>query len=123
MPNENLEREWKVAEENFLLYQKRKEEARIGDEMDRQRILNVSVVENPDLPARPAPGRGTLVMALGFLAATFGSFSCAVVAEYFRRNAPAGVATVAALDRRAPESESVAKPPAAAAAPRKPFSV
>jgi uncharacterized protein involved in exopolysaccharide biosynthesis len=44
----------KAAEREYLLYVDKREEARIGDALDRQRILNVVIAEQPAVPALPA---------------------------------------------------------------------
>ncbi len=49
----DLLRAKKTDEENYLLYTKKKEEARIADALDRNRILNVSVAQGPVLPSLP----------------------------------------------------------------------
>jgi len=47
---QELLREIKVAEDNFLLYSRKREEARIGEVMDRQKISNVAIAEAPRVP-------------------------------------------------------------------------
>jgi hypothetical protein len=49
----DLTRTEKESEGNYLLYTKKKEEARIEDALDRTRLLNVSVVQNPVQPSLP----------------------------------------------------------------------
>lgn len=49
----DLLRTKKTDEENYLLYTKKREEARIADALDRTRILNVSVAQNPVIPSLP----------------------------------------------------------------------
>jgi uncharacterized protein involved in exopolysaccharide biosynthesis len=49
----DLTRTSKADEANYLLYEKKKEEARISDALDRTRILNVSIAQNPGLPSLP----------------------------------------------------------------------
>jgi uncharacterized protein involved in exopolysaccharide biosynthesis len=44
----------KAAEEEYLLYMGKREEARIGDALDEDRILNVTIAEQPTTPALPA---------------------------------------------------------------------
>lgn len=56
-------REAKVAEENYLLYAKKQEEARIGEKMDQQKIANVVLAEAPREPVMPKGRMGTLVPA------------------------------------------------------------
>jgi uncharacterized protein involved in exopolysaccharide biosynthesis len=43
----------KAAEEEYLLYLGKREEARIGDALDHERILNVAIAEQPTVPALP----------------------------------------------------------------------
>jgi uncharacterized protein involved in exopolysaccharide biosynthesis len=43
----------KAVEEEYLLYVGKREEARIGDALDQQRILNVAIAEQPTAPALP----------------------------------------------------------------------
>lgn len=49
----DLSRTEKENEANYELYTKKKEEARIEDELDRTRLLNVSIVETPLVPSIP----------------------------------------------------------------------
>jgi uncharacterized protein involved in exopolysaccharide biosynthesis len=43
----------KAAEENYLLYVKKREEARMGDALDEGGIVNVAIAEQPTVPALP----------------------------------------------------------------------
>lgn len=54
LEEQDLQRTLKVNENNFLLYQQKLEEARISDALDKQRILNVSLVESPTVPVLPS---------------------------------------------------------------------
>ncbi|HEX5473743.1 MAG TPA: hypothetical protein VFX12_03690, partial [Vicinamibacterales bacterium] len=66
-----LKRSMQIAEENYRLYLKKAEEARISDALDRTRIANVAIAEPPTVPALPAgPGR-LLVALIGAAAALF----------------------------------------------------
>ena len=47
----DLVREVKTLEENYQLYSRKWEEARIADALDLQKIANITVVENPEVPA------------------------------------------------------------------------
>ncbi len=49
----DLMRTQKADEANYLLYTKKREEARIADALDKDRILNVSVAQNPVIPTLP----------------------------------------------------------------------
>jgi uncharacterized protein involved in exopolysaccharide biosynthesis len=57
----------KAAESEYLLYRNKREQARMGDALDQEHILNVAVAEPPTVPALPArsPARlGLLGLAL-----------------------------------------------------------
>jgi len=67
---QDLLRAAKTAEENYLLYQRKQEEARINDALDQRGILNVAIAEQPTVPALPV--RSALLYGLlsVFLAGT-----------------------------------------------------
>ena len=50
---DDLERNLKAAEDKYLLYANKREEARIGDALDDDGILNVAIAEPPRVPALP----------------------------------------------------------------------
>jgi len=50
---DNLVREAKANEASYLLYRRKREEARISDAFDKSRIANISVAEQPVLPTIP----------------------------------------------------------------------
>ena len=50
---ERLLHDLKSAEEKYLLYVNKREEARIGDALDQGGILNVAIAEQPTVPALP----------------------------------------------------------------------
>jgi uncharacterized protein involved in exopolysaccharide biosynthesis len=51
---DDLERKLKAAEDKYLLYANKREEARIGDALDDNGILNVALAEQPRVPSLPA---------------------------------------------------------------------
>ncbi len=53
LQQEDLERVEKTDEDNYLLYSKKREEARISDALDQRGILNVAIAEKPLTPALP----------------------------------------------------------------------
>jgi len=83
--DEDLRRRVKIAEENYLLYQKRQEEARIAEALDRQKFLNVSVVERGAPPALPADRHRSLIALLGLLVAALISIAAALTADHLDR--------------------------------------
>jgi uncharacterized protein involved in exopolysaccharide biosynthesis len=79
---QDLLRAAKADEDNYLLYLRKREEARIGDALDEQRILNVAIVEPPVAPALPVHSLLLyLVLAFGFAMAF--SIGIAFTTEYF----------------------------------------
>ena len=84
LPREQqLQREVKVAEENYLLYAKRREEARIGQRMDEQKMANVVLSEKPRVPAAPKSRLGT-ILTLYVLALVVGILLIAMLARMRR---------------------------------------
>jgi uncharacterized protein involved in exopolysaccharide biosynthesis len=79
---QNLVRNAKAEEDNYLLYLRKREEARIGDALDEQRILNVAIVEPPAAAALPVHSM-LLYFLLTFGVATASSVGLAFTTEYF----------------------------------------
>ena len=78
---QRLLRNVKAAEESFLLYRRKREEARIGDALDERGIINVAMIEEPRTPALPQ--RSSLSIAfLGFVTAVVLSTGVAFAADY-----------------------------------------
>jgi|HubBroStandDraft_1064217.scaffolds.fasta_scaffold03287_7 uncharacterized protein involved in exopolysaccharide biosynthesis len=65
----DLTRTQKADEANYLLYMKKKEEARIEDALDRTRLLNVSVAQPPLLPSLPTRSPWVFALVACLLAA------------------------------------------------------
>jgi uncharacterized protein involved in exopolysaccharide biosynthesis len=76
----DMQRTAKADEENYLLYLRKEEEARISDALDRQRFSNVVVAEPAAVPFQPQ-GRWMLVVVLGTLFAGFASAMAGIVAD------------------------------------------
>jgi uncharacterized protein involved in exopolysaccharide biosynthesis len=53
----DLERERQVLEELVHTYRTRYEDARMNEDLDRERVVSVSVIQRPDAPLRPAGPR------------------------------------------------------------------
>ncbi|HXC00044.1 MAG TPA: hypothetical protein VNU74_06550 [Terriglobales bacterium] len=79
---QDLVRTAKSEEDNYLLYLRKREEARIGDALDERRILNVAIVEQPVAPALPEHS-AILYFALAFALAMTFSVGIAFTTEYF----------------------------------------
>ena len=78
---DDLIRTVKATEENYLLYLRKEEEARISDALDRRRIINVAIAESPTVPSLPSNHR-SLTALVGLLLATLVSVGLALGSEY-----------------------------------------
>jgi uncharacterized protein involved in exopolysaccharide biosynthesis len=80
--HQDLIRTAKADEANYLLYLNKREEARISDALDTERIANVAIAEAPTAPALPKYPLGLLVL-LAILLAALVSVGTAFAADYF----------------------------------------
>jgi uncharacterized protein involved in exopolysaccharide biosynthesis len=71
----------KAAQDNYLLYVKKREEARMDDALDERGIVNVAIAEHPVTPALPL--RSALsVLAIGLAVAGTAGTGAAFAADY-----------------------------------------
>ena len=77
----DLEGRVKAAQEKYLLYVSKREEARIGDALDQTGILNVTLAEQPQVPALPTTPLW-LATCLSLAAACGCSAGAAFTADY-----------------------------------------
>jgi uncharacterized protein involved in exopolysaccharide biosynthesis len=78
---QDLQRVIKTDEENYLLYQRKREEARMSDMLDQTHILNVAVAEAPAVPVLPVGSRLVFVV-LGFVMGAVMAVGLALVLDY-----------------------------------------
>jgi uncharacterized protein involved in exopolysaccharide biosynthesis len=78
---ENLLRTVKTNEDRYLLYLRKQEEARIGDALDARGILNVTVAQQPRIPALPTRSFA-FVAGLSLFCAVGSSVGAAFAADY-----------------------------------------
>lgn len=78
---QDLLREAKTNEDNYLLYLHKREEARIEEALDRTRILNVAIVEKPTVPLSPVR-EGWVFGLVGVLLAAAVSTGVVFTREY-----------------------------------------
>jgi uncharacterized protein involved in exopolysaccharide biosynthesis len=71
----------KAAQENYLLYVKKQEEARLADALDQRGIVNVAIAEQPVAPALPV-WSAWMVVAVGFVAAGGAGAGAAFTADH-----------------------------------------
>jgi uncharacterized protein involved in exopolysaccharide biosynthesis len=71
----------KARQENYLLYVKKQEEARMNDALDERGIVNVAIAEQPVAPILPVWSRWALLV-IGIVAATSAGTVAAFAADY-----------------------------------------
>jgi hypothetical protein len=79
---QDLQRVIKTDEENYLLYQHKREEARMSDMLDQTHILNVAVAEAPAVPVLPTGSR-LIFVVLGLVLGAVMSVGLALALDYF----------------------------------------
>jgi uncharacterized protein involved in exopolysaccharide biosynthesis len=79
---QSLQRTAKTEEDNYLLYLRKREEARIGDALDERQILNVAIVEPPVAPVLPVHSMLLYFVCAFGLSMAF-SIGAAFTADYF----------------------------------------
>lgn len=80
--HQDMVRTAKADEDNYMLYLRKQEEARISDALDRQRISNVVVAEPAAVPF-VAQSRWLFVLLLGGLLSALASVVVAFAADYW----------------------------------------
>src|SRR5580704_15394290 len=71
----------KAAQDNYLLYVKKREEARMGDALDQNGIVNVAIAEQATVPALPL-WPAAMVVVVGMVAALTSGTGAAFAADY-----------------------------------------
>jgi uncharacterized protein involved in exopolysaccharide biosynthesis len=106
------------AKENYEMYLRKQEEARIADALDKQRVLNVTIVEKATVPIGPSgPRRKMLILVAGVLAGML-SVAFALLIDFLRPSfhTPADVEhfldvpVIAALPSHSSSQESSKQP-------------
>jgi uncharacterized protein involved in exopolysaccharide biosynthesis len=77
----DLESSEKAAQDNYLLYVKKQEEARMADALDQRGIANVTIAEQPVAPALPLWSTGFVLM-VGLVGAGVAGAGAAFTADY-----------------------------------------
>ncbi|MGI0134136.1 MAG: hypothetical protein ACREBW_04175, partial [Candidatus Micrarchaeaceae archaeon] len=78
----DLTRAAKTAETNYLLYSQKREQARISDELDASKILNVVVAQKAFVPATHVHQRAKIAL-IGLVAAIFLSLAVVLLSDFF----------------------------------------
>ena len=80
----DLDRERRVLEELVHTYRTRYEDARMNEDLDRERVVSVSIVQRPDAPARPAGPRHLPFALAGILIGLVGASGMLLYLLVFR---------------------------------------
>jgi uncharacterized protein involved in exopolysaccharide biosynthesis len=79
-----LERQFKLDEENYQLYVRKTEESRISNAMDTEKIVNLSIVEPAAVPVKPEQPKILLNIGLSILLGILLSLGVTMLTEYLR---------------------------------------
>jgi uncharacterized protein involved in exopolysaccharide biosynthesis len=79
---QDLLRQAKTAESNYMLYTQKREEARISQELDAKKLLNVVVVQGAAIPTIPVHQRTKIILA-GIIAAALLSLAVVLFSDFF----------------------------------------
>jgi uncharacterized protein involved in exopolysaccharide biosynthesis len=68
-----LKKSLEIIQQNYALFNRRREEARISEAMDREKLLNVGILERAALPLRPlSQSKSTIVILAAFVGLALG---------------------------------------------------
>ncbi len=89
-------REVAANEKNYETYLSKLEEARISEDMDRQKMANISVIQEAFVPVKPIKPRKTVNIVLGIIIGVFSGLGFAFFSEYLSQ----GLSTPESTERR-----------------------
>jgi len=78
---QNLKRDLESNEKNYRIYLERQEEARISEEMNRQKMANISVIQTATAPAEKIKPKKKLNILFGILIGIISSLGFALFSE------------------------------------------
>ncbi len=93
---DTLKREFAVSERNYKTYLEKVEEARISEDLNRQKSANISVIQEATVPVDPIKPKKRLNIALGIILGTVAGLGLAFVAEFTSQ----GMSTPEEAERR-----------------------
>ena len=96
MQLENLKRDMAVNDKNYRTYVEKVEDALILEDLNRQKSANISVIQEPTVPADPVKPRKLLNIALGLILGVFAALGLAFASEFSAQ----GLSTPESVERR-----------------------
>jgi len=93
---DNLKREFTVSERNYKTYLEKTEEARIVDDLNRQKSANISVIQEATVPVKPIKPKKLLNIALGLILGAVSGLGLAFFSEFTAQ----GMSTPEETERR-----------------------
>ena len=92
----NLKREAATNDKNYRTYVDKLEEARISDDMNLQKMANVSVIQTATVPAKPVKPKKALNILLGIILGAVSGLGFAFFCEYSSQ----GLSTPGSVEKR-----------------------
>jgi uncharacterized protein involved in exopolysaccharide biosynthesis len=81
--HEAMVRQLQLIQNNYLLYAKKQEEARISEALDREKVANVSIIDPASMPLSSVSPNRKLNIVMGFFLALFISLGTAFGLSFF----------------------------------------
>jgi hypothetical protein len=81
-----LEQDVSAARESYRLFERKQDEARISEALDKEGIVNISVLDPPSLPLKPFNGMSVIMLLAALIAGTGLGIGSAVGIEFLGRN-------------------------------------
>jgi uncharacterized protein involved in exopolysaccharide biosynthesis len=77
-----LMREATAAEQRYLLYRQKRDEARVSQAMDQQNMLNVSIAREPRRPLQPVGPSKAMILASALVLASIGGVGAGFTRDF-----------------------------------------
>jgi uncharacterized protein involved in exopolysaccharide biosynthesis len=87
LDNDSLERRVQDLKQNRDTYAQKRDQADIDDELDRKKIVDVAVAQEPTLSVLPVQPHRMMALVLGVLLASFASLGYVLMIDAFRGSA------------------------------------